>query len=237
MEERPVSPRRDIRSAEAAYHAQPALNTLVDLLDAYLDRAEPRTLELALTLVLRNLDGHGQEGRFLDRASELLVRIKGNPQAISLAGELARRMVQSEPEDAWSYVNASYVQWAIGNIDAAIELADSGLAGLPPAVQHTPGWFQLKDNLAYYYAERGRPQDGNAAHQHAQEAHDSENTASRADTLGYVLTKFSRGVNDLVRAKELLDDAKRRLSTAGTTTQTVQEHLDIVAEKLKEIEI
>lgn len=217
-----------IRKLEAEVSRSPTPENVSELVEAYLEQREPRSLERALTLVLRNLEPYRNRPKFIYQALRVLTAIKDNTQAAKLAVELADSLIRLEPQRLRSYADAALVHWRVGNAAAAIELSEVGLRKAADESE-TQILLHLKGNLAYYYTERGLPQDAPRARELAEEAYRANPRASRADTLGYVLLRFARNQEDLEQAGVYFTQAKKQLQDAGEENSLLDAHIKELA--------
>jgi tetratricopeptide (TPR) repeat protein len=225
----------DIKQLEAEFSKEPSVGRLVTLIDGYLDQRDTRSLEKALSLVLRNLEKYSDDTAFLYRATKILTLVKENAEAAKLASELSFRLVQLEPNKVKWHINAAYIQWRLGNIVTAIELSEIALKNLAKFSASNEQIVTLKGNLAYYYAERGRIDDAEQAKQLAIEVYRESPTPSHADTLGYTLLRFAKDAVDLKEAAKYLEEAHAQINKFGIDAEPIiSAHLAEVAARLKE---
>ena len=232
MDTRTSEVKAEMRSLEEEFAKSPSRRNLNKLVDVYIEERNSKALQKALSLVLRNLDQYGQEPSFLHRAISVLVLIKENPSAAKLAAELANRLVDLEPENPLSYGNAAYFHWRLKNIASAIEMSELALQRFEDG-NNTDEVLQLKGNLAYYYAERGLKEDAEKARRLAREAYEKSPTASRADTMGYVLLQFAANRNDVLGAREYFQKAKAEIQKLGIANPLLEQHLAEASKRLE----
>ena len=225
----------EIKNLENVYQRERSLGSISNLIRAYVEQGDPKSLEKALGLVTRNLATFSNEPDFLDPAIEVLGLIKNNSEAARLAVELAKRLVERAPSLVKSYVNAAYLYWRIGNLSAAIELSELGLRQLGRHPAATLAF--LKGNLAYYYAERGLDYDAEKALRLAHEAYEAEVTGSRADTLGYVILRFAKTKSEVQEALRYFNEAKAELDRLGARNPWVVEHIEKATAKIKDMDV
>jgi tetratricopeptide (TPR) repeat protein len=224
----------EIRRLEEEFTMNPSRENLNKLVDVYIEQRDSRALQRALSLVVKNLDRYGQEPPFLHRAISVLVLIQENPSAVKLASELTNRLIELEPGNLLSYGNAAYFHWRLGNLAAAIEISELAPRRFEDA-KNTDELLQLKGNLAYYYAERGLKQDAETARRLAREVYEKTPTASRADTMGYVLLQFAADRNDVQKASEYFQRAKAEIQRLGITNVLLEQHLAEASKRLEGI--
>ena len=229
-----TTPKIDIKQIEAELSREPNLDNIVRAIDAYLEQSDTRSLEKALSLVLRNMEKYEKEPAFLFRTMQVLALIKDNADAAKLAGTLAYRLIELEPNQAKWYVNAAYIHWRLGNLATAIELSEVGLNRLERISAPTDIIAALKANLAYYYAQRGLPENAEQARRLAAEAYNTKATASHADTLGYVLLRFATNRTDLEKAIKYLKEAQAEIERLRLNNPFVIEHLSEAETRLRE---
>ena len=222
----------EMRGLEDEFAKNPSRGNLNKLVDAYIEQRDSKALQKALSLILKNLDQYGQQPLFLHRAISILVLLKENPPAAKLGAELANRLIELEPRKPISYGNAAFFHWRLNNIAAAIEISELALQRFEDA-QNTNEVLQLKGNLAYYYAERGLKEDAEKARRLAREAYEKSPTASRADTMGYVLLQFAANRNDVLGACEYFQKAKAEIQKLGIANPLLEQHLAEASKRLE----
>lgn len=120
------------------------------------------------------------------------------------AYELAReRNIQS----AEVYGMLSYRWWSIGRFEQAIDDGESAIR-IAENVGPVETLKKLKNSVAYYYADLGRPDHKARALELAREAaRERPDEPSVQDTLGYVMIVYSESKEEILRGLKLCEQA------------------------------
>ena len=193
-----------------------------DLLEShYLMSDSKRDLERALSIVRDATKRFSDNPEIFRLASILYMRIEGVSNAKSLALEAAQKYRALAPESARALLYLGYIYWWTGDLNRAIEITEGAVKRSEElGEERTQSYCQA--NLAYFYAEAEDWEHADEALELAESAIRIQDIPNHVDTLGYVIMKFSKTLEDLNRAEELFNKA---LQYEGTRTVIVQEHL------------
>lgn len=232
-------PQDAIREHETLFKSKRDEDTLTKLLRAYIESGDPKNLEKGLSLGMSYLKSFETSPNFLRRFSELLLYIENDPSSERLAVELGERSLILTPKDPISHAYMGYVYWRLGRLSEAITQTEEALKLLEVEQAGQKGELEagnerrslIRANLAYYLAETGDSKFAERAIKLARAAYETHPKPSRADTLGYVLMRFSRGKGDLSEAQRYLEEAERDL---GSDNPFVRKHLEELRKLLRE---
>lgn len=195
-------------------------NAFKDLILFYLKEINVKYWNKALEIFSQKSNLFTNIPEYYSLLSGYYTRVKYR-EAKSLAIEALQKAMNLDDKNPRWYVQMGFVYWHFDEIENAIRWTKSALdlAGSFPDYGEKQVSL-IKNNLAFYYACVGRNKE--QAIEYAEEAYRILPNAPRADTLGYVYMKFAESMDDLVRAKNLLENVR---NMEGAIPEEVDKHL------------
>jgi len=169
----------------------------------------------------QNPNPYRELARTCMKEREKTVAFKATHKYLELAGEIAE-----------SYQFVGYVYDWFGDFDTAIIYTEKalGIAESQPSKKRDAEQITLiKNNLAFYYAEAGKPEYKHNAFKYANDAYNynKENTAF-VDTLGYVTLNLATTTEETDRSIKLFNKALE------LATLSEDRNIDLIKEHLKD---
>lgn len=120
------------------------------------------------------------------------------------AVEAANKTIDLEPNNPMHYRLLGYVYYWFNDPNKAIEHTEKALS-LAQEQENEKEAIACKNNLAFYYAQRGKKADKEVALSYAEQACKMEKSDINLDTLGYVKMKFGETKEEIQEAIEILE--------------------------------
>jgi len=134
--------------------------------------------------------------------------------------EAANKAIELKPNNPKHYRLLGYVYYWFNDPNKAIERTVKAL-GL--AQEDEKEAIACKNNLAFYYAQRGKKEDKEIALGYAEQACEMEKSDVHLDTLGYVKMKFGETREEIEEAIEILEQSTQLQPNHPDYTAHVQE--------------
>lgn len=120
--------------------------------------------------------------------------------------EAANKIIELEPNNPRHYRLLGYVYYWFNDPNKAIEHTEKALS---LAQENEKEAIACKNNLAFYYAQRGKKADKEVALGYAEQACKMDKSDLHLDTLGYVKMKFGETTEEIQEAIEILEQVNQ----------------------------